>query len=61
MVRKPNGVSARIDKDLRDVMQDIARENNISMRQVSRDIAKLVRNSRGKKLMIEKIVREIQF
>lgn len=56
-----NGITTRIDTELNDLMIRIANENKTTKMQVSRDVARLVRQNKGKKMSREKILREIRF
>lgn len=53
---KNNSVVRRIDKDLYSTLEEIARKNSTSIRQASKDAAKIIKDMNGKKA-----VREIKF
>lgn len=51
-----NGIVRRIDSELYETLRDMARKNNISIRQASSEAAKALKNLNGKKQ-----IKEIRF
>lgn len=54
---KPNTVVRRIDKELNDLLEELAKKNELGFRQASKEVAKILKAS----LKTKKIVREIRF
>ena len=54
---KSNSIPRRIDKDLDDLLKEIARKNGINMRQASKELARITKV----RIKGEKIAREIKF
>ena len=57
MVRGNNGIPRRIDTELDEMIRDIAAKNNISMKQASRELARIMKP----KIKGTKIINEIKF
>jgi len=55
---KRNTIPARIDMDLKIEIEELARNNDLSFSQASRDVARLMREAKVKH---KKINREIKF
>jgi len=53
---KRNGVTARINCDLADIRKEISERNKITMVEADREIAKAVRNMKGKIKSVKEII-----
>ena len=53
---KKNGVPARINIDLADLRREFAQKNNIDMTEADKEIAKIMKNMKGKIKSTKEIV-----
>lgn len=58
---KGRGKTMKIDIELEKTIREFARKNNIRLREASRLIAESLKNNKGKKVIRETVIRELDF